>query len=77
MVKEEPVFRIEYECINCGKKFSERYYKREEVSGDGWNLGIKVKSHLCTGGISCPHCKTIECPNCESEKVTINKREVI
>lgn len=77
MVKEEPVFRIEYRCTNCGKKFSEKYYKGDNVTNIGWDNKIKLYSHLCDGSISCPHCMIIKCPNCESDNIEIEKREVL
>lgn len=68
-------FKVNYECMNCKLKFFDNYEKGDEIE-EHFN-DVSLNSHKCTHDAVCKFCKTIICPNCESKKIKILKREPI
>lgn len=62
-------FRVRYKCLNCGNTFAEEYERGDEIREQ--LEGVYLKSHKCTGSISCPYCRYIKCPVCKSERLVI------
>lgn len=69
----QKVFKISYECCNCGNNFSEDYEKGDKIK-DSYFFGVILESHKCTHKFGCDFCRTIKCPVCESEKIIIKER---
>jgi hypothetical protein len=73
---DDKVFKIEFKCQNCSNEWAEEYCKGDEVF-EGVITGIRLKDHRCTNTLSCKYCRSIKCPVCGNEKITIISRRPI
>ncbi len=73
---QKAVFKITYECQNCGGIFFEEYRKGDEVE---YNLMGYYYLHTaeCKNEGKHNKCRKIVCQNCDSENVSIKKRMAI
>ena len=69
MTDEKQVFRVHFECTNCGAKFAKEYHKGYVV-----NSGALRGYHSKKGDIGQDDFKVIGCPVCESEYHIITKK---
>lgn len=70
---EDLVTIINYRCINCNKKFVETYIRGVKIEADYKNK-ITLTHPDCTHKINCALCGWVECPNCKTDSIIINKR---
>lgn len=68
------VFRMDYYCRNCSKNWLEDYEAGNSIIERIFQAKVILSSNKCTGNIGCHYCKTIECPVCKSENISIKKR---
>ena len=69
----EDVFKVVYECRNCGKEFSETYPEKTKVEYDGLQVVVRDTEAPIGKGI-----EFVGCPNCKLEKsVKIKNRKPI
>jgi len=68
----ENVFKVVYECGNCGKRFSERYPANTQVREDLGGISVRE------GTVGSLPGNYVECPNCKlSDDIILKKRTPI
>lgn len=67
-----PVFEVEFKCGNCWKTFKKQFEKGIEIKEHSWTISVEIYEK----GMSSIK-NNINCPNCDSSKVTIKKRKPV
>ena len=68
----EFVFGVRFKCNNCGNEQFREFMEGDEIIEE-YNR-VRLKSAFCSGSIDCPHCETISCENCKSQRISVKAR---